>query len=65
MKLGAQGPGTVSQCRGFLTTASLEQHYLDFKKGRKYTIKPIGLRKTGGRDHTGEAGGGVVVWTQD
>ncbi|XP_017279732.1 39S ribosomal protein L2, mitochondrial [Kryptolebias marmoratus] len=53
LKLGAQGPGTVSWCRGFLTTASLEQNRKDWMHREKYTIKPIGIRKTGGRDHTG------------
>ena len=42
-------------CRGFLTTASLDQNQTKWKQRDKYTIKPIGMKKTGGRDHTGEA----------
>ncbi|XP_037540794.1 39S ribosomal protein L2, mitochondrial [Nematolebias whitei] len=53
LKLGTLGPGTVGQCRGFLTTASLELNRVNWKEKKKYTIKPIGINKTGGRDHTG------------
>ncbi|KAM7385853.1 hypothetical protein PAMP_001907 [Pampus punctatissimus] len=56
-KLGAQVcvsvPSTVGQCRGFLTTAFLQQNRTLWKQREKYTIKPIGMKKTGGRDHTG------------
>ncbi|XP_076020832.1 large ribosomal subunit protein uL2m [Genypterus blacodes] len=59
-KLGAQGClppvsilGAVGQCRGFLTTSSLEQNRTLWKQREKYTIKPIGMKKTGGRDHSG------------
>uniref|UniRef100_A0A3Q2VBL5 Mitochondrial ribosomal protein L2 n=1 Tax=Haplochromis burtoni TaxID=8153 RepID=A0A3Q2VBL5_HAPBU len=53
-KLGAQVPSSaVIQCRGFLTTASLEQNRVRWKQREKYTIRPIGMKKTGGRDHTG------------
>lgn len=52
-KLRTQVLSTVGQCRGFLTTASLEQNRTFWKKREKYTIKPIGMKKTGGRDHTG------------
>ena len=41
-------------CRGFITTASLDQNRTKWKQREKYTIKPIGMKKTGGRDHTGE-----------
>lgn len=41
------------QCRGFLTTASLDQNRTYWKQREKYTIRPIGMKKTGGRDHTG------------
>uniref|UniRef100_UPI003AAFEC89 large ribosomal subunit protein uL2m n=1 Tax=Centroberyx gerrardi TaxID=166262 RepID=UPI003AAFEC89 len=45
--------GTVRQCRGFLTTASLDQNRTLWKQREKYTIRPIGMKKTGGRDHSG------------
>ncbi|XP_041644764.1 39S ribosomal protein L2, mitochondrial [Cheilinus undulatus] len=51
-KLGA--PSTAVQVRGFLTTASLEQNRSLWKQMKKYTIKPIGMKKTGGRDYTGK-----------
>lgn len=53
-KLGTQVACTVGQCRGFLTTASLEQNRTFWKKMEKYTIKPMGIKKTGGRDHSGK-----------
>lgn len=40
-------------CRGFQTTASLEQNRTLWKQTKKYTIRPIGIKKTGGRDYTG------------
>lgn len=51
--LGAQVPSLVSHCRGFLTTAPLEQNKTFWKHREKYTIRPIGKKKTGGRDYTG------------
>uniref|UniRef100_A0A1A8S695 Large ribosomal subunit protein uL2m n=1 Tax=Nothobranchius rachovii TaxID=451742 RepID=A0A1A8S695_9TELE len=54
VKLGTLGSNTVSQCRGFLTTASLEQNRTLWKQREKYSIKPMGMKKTGGRDHTGK-----------
>ncbi|XP_028325325.1 large ribosomal subunit protein uL2m [Gouania willdenowi] len=45
---------TVEQCRGFITSASLEQYRSDWKNREKYTVRPIGMKKTGGRDHTGK-----------
>lgn len=44
----------LEQFRGFLTTASLDQNRRYWKQREKYTIKPIGMKKTGGRDHTGK-----------
>ncbi|KAM9847789.1 large ribosomal subunit protein uL2m [Aulostomus maculatus] len=44
---------TAIACRGFLTTACLEQNKTFWKKREKYTVRPIGMKKTGGRDHTG------------
>ncbi|KAM3863370.1 large ribosomal subunit protein uL2m isoform 4-T4 [Diretmus argenteus] len=44
----------VGQCRGFLTTVSLDQNRTLWKQMEKYTIKPMGMKKTGGRDHTGK-----------
>ncbi|KAM3606172.1 uncharacterized protein V6R79_011943 [Siganus canaliculatus] len=52
-KLGAQVSAVVIQCRGFLTTAPLEQNRTHWKQREKYTIRPIGMKKTGGRDHSG------------
>ncbi|XP_023135216.1 39S ribosomal protein L2, mitochondrial [Amphiprion ocellaris] len=52
-KLGTQVSSTVAQCRGFLTTASLENNRTYWKEREKYTVKPIGMKKTGGRDYTG------------
>lgn len=52
-KLGSLVPCAVGQCRGFLTTASLEQNRTLWKQIDKYTVRPIGMKKTGGRDHTG------------
>ncbi|XP_070771982.1 large ribosomal subunit protein uL2m [Enoplosus armatus] len=52
-KLGTQVPSTVGQCRGFLTTAPLEQNRTFWKQREKYTIRPVGMKKTGGRDHSG------------
>ncbi|XP_071337186.1 large ribosomal subunit protein uL2m [Trachinotus anak] len=52
-QLGALVPTTVGQCRGFLTTAPLEQNKTFWKQREKYTIRPIGMKKTGGRDHSG------------
>uniref|UniRef100_A0A1A7WFZ3 Large ribosomal subunit protein uL2m n=1 Tax=Iconisemion striatum TaxID=60296 RepID=A0A1A7WFZ3_9TELE len=54
VKLETQALNTVSQCRGFLTTASLEQNRTFWKQREKYSIKPMGMKKTGGRDHTGK-----------
>lgn len=45
--------GTVKQCRGFFTTANLDQNRTRWKIREKYTIRPIGMKKTGGRDYTG------------
>lgn len=53
-KLGTVVPCTGGQCRGFLTTASLDQNRTRWKQTEKYTIKPIGMKKTGGRDHSGK-----------
>ncbi|XP_040905317.1 39S ribosomal protein L2, mitochondrial [Toxotes jaculatrix] len=53
-RIGAQVPTTGGQYRGFLTTAPLEQNKTFWKQREKYTIKPIGMKKTGGRDHTGK-----------
>ncbi|XP_057703851.1 39S ribosomal protein L2, mitochondrial [Corythoichthys intestinalis] len=43
----------AAPCRGFLTTASLEQNRTYWKQREKYSIRPMGMKKTGGRDHTG------------
>lgn len=53
-RLGTQGPKAVGQCRGFLTTAYVEQNRTLWKQTEKYTIKPMGMKKTGGRDRSGK-----------
>ncbi|XP_068597308.1 large ribosomal subunit protein uL2m [Brachionichthys hirsutus] len=53
IKMGTVLPRTVPQCRGFLTSAFLEQNSTLWKQTEKYTVRPIGMKKTGGRDHTG------------
>lgn len=52
-KVGSLLPSIFVQGRGFLTTASLAQNRTLWKQREKYTIRPIGIKKTGGRDHTG------------
>ncbi|XP_028844593.1 large ribosomal subunit protein uL2m [Denticeps clupeoides] len=51
-------PASVSSLlipwRGFLTTASLDQNKTFWKQREKYTVRPIGMKKTGGRDYTGK-----------
>lgn len=39
--------------RGLHGSASLSNNRCDWKQRSKYTIRPIGMKKTGGRDHTG------------
>nr|XP_046257316.1 39S ribosomal protein L2, mitochondrial [Scatophagus argus]XP_046257317.1 39S ribosomal protein L2, mitochondrial [Scatophagus argus] len=53
-KLGTVLPSSFGQFRGFLTTASLEQNRTYWKQMEKYTTRPIGIKKRGGRDHTGK-----------
>ncbi|XP_063047804.1 39S ribosomal protein L2, mitochondrial [Engraulis encrasicolus] len=45
---------SVCQWRGFLTSSHLEQNRTLWKQREKYTIRPIGMKKTGGRDWTGK-----------
>ncbi|XP_034407370.1 39S ribosomal protein L2, mitochondrial [Cyclopterus lumpus] len=52
-RLGTQGPKAVGQCRGFLTTTCLEQNRTSWKQTEKYTTRPMGMKKTGGRDQSG------------
>lgn len=40
--------------RDFQTTAAQAQNRRHWKQREKYTVRPIGMRKTGGRDHTGK-----------
>lgn len=54
-KLGSLVPSAFGQCRGFLTTASLDQNRTHWKQMEKYTVRPMGMKKTGGRDRTGRA----------
>lgn len=44
--------GRPLSCRGLLTSSCL-RHFDVWKPPTKYTINPVGKRKTGGRDHTG------------
>lgn len=43
----------LAQWRGFMTSTNLEQNRTFWKNRDKYTIRPIGIKKTGGRDWTG------------
>lgn len=43
----------VSQVRGFVSTAALSQNRTLWKQMDKYTVKPMGMKKTGGRDQSG------------
>uniref|UniRef100_A0A668AQP0 Large ribosomal subunit protein uL2m n=1 Tax=Myripristis murdjan TaxID=586833 RepID=A0A668AQP0_9TELE len=43
----------VTPCRGFVTTPALQQNRTLWKQRDKYTVRPIGMKKTGGRDHSG------------
>ncbi|XP_072532826.1 large ribosomal subunit protein uL2m [Salminus brasiliensis] len=51
---GRPGNPSLPLRRGFLTTAALEQNRTQWKQTDKYTIRPIGVKKTGGRDYTGK-----------
>lgn len=45
----------LEPCRNFQTTAALDrQHPWNWRSREKYTVRPIGMKKTGGRDHTGK-----------
>ncbi|XP_073689736.1 large ribosomal subunit protein uL2m [Garra rufa] len=43
----------LSGCRGFTTSSCDLQNRSLWKQTDKYTIRPIGMKKTGGRDYTG------------
>ncbi|TRY88735.1 hypothetical protein DNTS_029671, partial [Danionella cerebrum] len=43
----------VSSCRSLMTSVCQWQNRTLWKNREKYTIRPIGMKKTGGRDHTG------------
>ncbi|GCC40951.1 hypothetical protein chiPu_0024783, partial [Chiloscyllium punctatum] len=45
-------PGWQSHCR-LHTSSSLANNKYNWLDRSKYTVRPIGVRKTGGRDHTG------------
>ncbi|XP_067277377.1 39S ribosomal protein L2, mitochondrial [Pseudorasbora parva] len=45
-------PG-LSGCRGFMTSVCSCQNRTLWKQREKYTVRPIGMKKTGGRDYTG------------
>ncbi|XP_062952646.1 large ribosomal subunit protein uL2m isoform X3 [Cynocephalus volans] len=40
-------------CRPVLTSVALSAKFVSWKSRTKYTIKPVKMRKSGGRDHTG------------
>lgn len=48
------GTYALQQCRQFQTCAVFSTNNPLWKQRTKYTIKPIGMKKTGGRDHTGK-----------
>ncbi|XP_048060026.1 39S ribosomal protein L2, mitochondrial isoform X2 [Megalobrama amblycephala] len=43
----------LTGCRGFMTSACQRQNRSLWKQREKYTVRPIGMKKTGGRDYTG------------
>ncbi|KAK9964852.1 hypothetical protein ABG768_005988 [Culter alburnus] len=43
----------LTGCRGFMTSACQRQNRSLWKQREKYTVRPIGIKKTGGRDYTG------------
>lgn len=40
-------------CRPILTSVALNANFVSWKSRTKYTIAPVKMRKSGGRDHTG------------
>ncbi|XP_058518756.1 large ribosomal subunit protein uL2m [Ochotona princeps] len=40
-------------CRAFVTSMALHAKFVSWKSRTKYTVAPVKMRKTGGRDHTG------------
>uniref|UniRef100_A0A8C8ZV85 Mitochondrial ribosomal protein L2 n=1 Tax=Prolemur simus TaxID=1328070 RepID=A0A8C8ZV85_PROSS len=40
-------------CRPVLTSVALSANFVSWKSRTKYTITPVKMRKSGGRDHTG------------
>lgn len=46
----------LEQCRHYRPRVWVQpdKYPLNFKTREKYTVRPIGMRKTGGRDHTGK-----------
>ncbi|XP_072105198.1 large ribosomal subunit protein uL2m [Mobula birostris] len=40
--------------RGIHCSSALNNNRRDWKQRSKYTVRPIGMKKTGGRDHTGK-----------
>lgn len=46
--------GSLTVWRDFITSASQQQNRTQWKQREKYTIRPIGMKKTGGRDYTGK-----------
>ncbi|XP_078452547.1 large ribosomal subunit protein uL2m [Lampetra planeri] len=53
--LAARGVDAMAlgPAQGFHTTTELHVYKAIWKKNKTYTIRPIGRKKTGGRDHTG------------
>uniref|UniRef100_A0A5F8GIZ8 Mitochondrial ribosomal protein L2 n=1 Tax=Monodelphis domestica TaxID=13616 RepID=A0A5F8GIZ8_MONDO len=45
--------GMLVSCRSFLTSGVLNANFVSWKSRTKYTITPVKMRKSGGRDHTG------------
>lgn len=44
----------LTGCRGFMTSSCDLQNRSLWKQRDKYTTRPIGMKKTGGRDYTGQ-----------
>ncbi|XP_030627819.1 large ribosomal subunit protein uL2m isoform X1 [Chanos chanos] len=54
LRVSSSGSCSLTLWRGFLTTAPLEQNRSLWKQAKKYTVRPTGVKKTGGRDYTGK-----------
>lgn len=47
--------------RSVHTSVDLNAKFVSWKSRTKYTVKPVKMRKSGGRDHTGGRKGGSAL----